>query len=412
MKLLFLFIGLTFSLSLFAGLTKLRNGFCNDTLLTLNSPIYAKTVTGATAYKFEIYNPTNGDLVEYEKNTGTVYAITLGYPQLAPYAYYATTYQVRVKVKINGVWESDYGDMCYLTTPAGSKVRELDNGKIVNLMHYERVYLDPCNFPGVQDYQIRYRINGTNIYSTATMGTEATPSPTDIEFEVADFNNPTLYGKILRVSVRVLVNGVWSGWGNEKIIKVISSPLTKLCDGSYLTTIGYIDHCGTLSDPYIISSTSTILSSYNVFGFSSATFEVCRLDGSGNVIETQTHTRQVSMFGAISRSFRLNMIPSYSSGVNNTTFKIRVKTNLGGYGNECYVRVQNSIDPQPIVYPNPFTSTFKIDNIQITKPILITDLSGKVMETIIDPTGEIGDNLPTGIYYIVIEDIVYKIFKN
>lgn len=405
-----LFIFLFVPLSLIAGLTKLRSSQCNDTLLSLNSPIYAKTVTGAQAYKFQIYNPNNGDIVEYEKNTGTTYAITFGYPELIPYAYYATTYEVRVKVKINNTWEADYGDMCYLTTPAGSKVREQDNNKTVNYMHYERIFLDPCNSPGVQDYQIRYRINGTTTYYTATFGTESTSSSSDIEFELADFNNTSLYGKTLRVSVRVLINGNWTPWGNEKIIKIVSNPQTRLCDGTYLTSIGYIDHCGTFSDPYIISSTSTILSSYNLFGFSFSTFEVSKLDAFGNTIQIETLTRQFSQYGALARSFRLNMILPYSSGVNNTTFKIRVKTNLGAYGSECYVRVQNSIDPSPITAtPNPFSTKFSL-NIPNDTLITIYNMNGQLVESNLSPEN-LGENLPKGIYFIKLNEETIKVIK-
>lgn len=405
-----LFIFLFIPLSLIAGLTKLRPSQCNDTLLGLNSPIYAKTITGAQAYKFQIYNPNNGDIVEYEKNTGTTYAITFGYPELIPYAYYATTYEVRVKVKINNTWEADYGDMCYLTTPAGSKVREQDNNKTVNYMHYERIFLDPCNSPGVQDYQIRYRINGTTTYYTATFGTESTSSPSDIEFELADFNNTSLYGKTLRVSVRVLINGNWTPWGNEKIIKIVSNPQTRLCDGTYLTSIGYIDHCGTFSDPYIISSTSTILSSYNLFGFSFSTFEVSKLDDFGNTIQTETLTRQFSQYGALARSFRLNMILPYSSGVNNTTFKIRVKTNLGAYGNECYVRVQNSIDPSPITAtPNPFSTKFSL-NLPNDTLITIYNMNGQLVESNLS-SENLGENLPKGIYFIKLNEETIKVIK-
>lgn len=405
-----LFIFLILPLSLIAGLTKLRPSQCNDTLPGLNTPIYAKTVTGAQAYKFQIYNPNNGDLVEYEKNSGTTYAITFGYLELIPYAYYATTYEVRVKVKINDVWEADYGDMCYLTTPAGSKVREQDNNKTVNFMHYERIFLDPCNTPGTQDYQIRYRINGTTTYSTATFGTELTSSSSDIEFELADFNNISLYGKTLRVSVRVLINGNWTPWGNEKIIKIVSNPQTRLCDGTYLTSIGYIDHCGTFSDPYIISSTSTILSSYNLFGFSFSTFEVSKLDNFGNTIQTETLTRQFSQYGALARSFRLNMILPYSSGVNNTTFKIKVKTNLGDYGNECYVRVQNSIDPSPITAtPNPFSTKFSL-NVQPDSLINIYDMNGQLVESNLS-SENLGENLPKGVYFIILNKKTIKVIK-
>jgi hypothetical protein len=164
------------------------------------------------------------------------------------------------------------------------------------------------------------------------------------------------------------------------------------------------------NNPFIISSTAAILTSYNLYGFSSSTFEVTKLDASGNPIQTETHTRLVSQFGALARAFRLNMIPSFSPGVNNITFKIRVKTNLGNFGDPCYVRVKNSIAPKPdvVASPNPFTTKFKLNNDSLN--VEIYNMSGQLMEKG-NSSVELGEYLPTGIYFIKIEDEVIKVIK-
>ena len=413
----FLILLLLLPTLLFAGQSRLRDGYCNDTLVGLNTPIYAKIVAGGIAYKFNFYNPNTGQTFEYEKNAtntsagGVTYAITLGYPQLIPYAFYNTTYEVKVKVNINGTWESDWGPTCLLTTPVGSKVIDSDQGKVINYQHYQTITFENCPVTGLEDYQARCRVNGTTVYYTAVSGTEASPSSTDKSIMISDFMNLGFYGKILRISVRVKVNGVWSNWGNERVVSVVSSPVTKLCDGTYNTTSGFINHCGSsFNNPFIISSTAAILTSYNLYGFSSSTFEVTKLDASGNPIQTETHTRLVSQFGALARAFRLNMIPSFSSGVNNITFKIRVKTNLGNFGDPCYVRVQNSIAPKPdvVASPNPFTTKFKLNNDSLN--VEIYNMSGQLMEKG-NSSVELGEYLPTGIYFIKIEDEVIKVIK-
>jgi hypothetical protein len=100
----------------------------------------------------------------------------------------------------------------------------------------------------------------------------------------------------------------------------------------------------------------------------------------------------------------------------NTTYQIQVRVMHEGIAQEwgwaCSVTTPNAIITDSTnIYPNPFTNTFKISNITVDK-IQIMDLSGKVIETIIEPTGDLGGNLPTGAYYMIIEDKVYKIFKN
>jgi hypothetical protein len=65
----------------------------------------------------------------------------------------------------------------------------------------------------------------------------------------------------------------------------------------------------------------------------------------------------------------------------------------------------------PHIYPIPFTTTFKIDSVEVTKPILIMDINGRLVETVFDVEMNIGENLPMGVYFIIIEGGVYKIIK-
>jgi hypothetical protein len=128
-----------------------------------------------------------------------------------------------------------------------------------------------------------------------------------------------------------------------------------------------------------------------------------RINGSGlnNVVHNPS---------TMTNCFKLNQITGIQF---NQTYTVEVAYLVAGiwsgYGPQCSITTPMSI--VPIISPNPFTNTFKIENID-TNVIKITDLNGRVIETIIEPTGELGGNLPTGFYYVIIEDKAYKIFKN
>ena len=407
--------------------------YCNSTLPFLNSPIAAIQIPGADAYKFEVTNGVNTTEIipnPIDYTTVLVPAINTTYagtPADISWVGYNMSVQIRVSVNVDGAWQP-YGPICTVTTPCGTQLTQAMVGKVVNYLHYDDILADLSTCTVLEDYQFRYRIGITSTtYVTASAGNEATASGTDNKVFIADFgpitnfpsSNP--YGNDYRISVRLKVNGVWTEWGTEKMVKSVTSPVTKIRDGVF--PIAGTSQCGSsFASPFPMTSISTILGSYNLYGFANSTFEVTELDGLGNNVITKTLTRDVATYGSMARAFRINMIEAstptgtdgYWATKFNTVFRVRVKTNLGSYGDACYVKTPLAIIVQPnnLIYPNPFTNTFKIDSIQTNRHILITDISGKVIETVIDPTGELGEDLPTGVYYIVIEDKVYKIFKN
>ena len=91
--------------------TTLQNTICGSSVSTLGSLIAAVSVNGATNYMFEVTNTTTG-LVQ------TTPALSVPHFQLSslPDYQYGTTYSIKVKVMVGGVW-GNYGSACLVSTP-------------------------------------------------------------------------------------------------------------------------------------------------------------------------------------------------------------------------------------------------------------------------------------------------------
>ncbi|MCF8411261.1 MAG: T9SS type A sorting domain-containing protein [Crocinitomicaceae bacterium] len=437
--------------------------YCNSTLPFLNSPIIAVQIPGADAYKFQVTNGVNTteiipNPIDYTTvlvpSVNTTYA---GTPADISWVGYNMPVQIRVAVNIDGAWQP-YGPICTVTTPCGTQLTQAMNGKIVNYLHYDDILADLSTCTVLEDYQFRYRIgSNSTTYVTASAGNEATASGTDNKVFIADFgpitnfpsSNP--YGKDYRISVRLKVNGAWTDWGIERIVKSVTSPVTKIRDGVF--PVAGTSQCGSsFASPFQMSSISTILGSYNLYGFANSTFEVTELDGLGNNVITKTLTRDVATYGSMARAFRLNMIEAstptgtdgYWATKFNTVFKIRVKTNLGNYSDVCYVKTpiaimidnepyeitdemfkdelatntanldnSNEIDEtneQVTFFPNPYSKSLSVKYTEAFSKlnfVSIRDVSGKEIYvgniTFDDFVNlELLENLNQGIYYVEI----------
>jgi hypothetical protein len=437
--------------------------YCNATLPLLNSPISAVQVPGAEAYKFEVTDGINitemfPSPIDYTTNlipvAGTTYS---GTPANISWIGYNISVQMRVAVNVDGAWQP-YGPSCTVTTPCGTQLTLAMAGKVVNYLHYDDILADLSTCTVVEDYQFRYRIGITSTtYVTASSGNEATASGTDNKVFIADFgpianfpsSNP--YGKDFRISVRLKVNGAWTDWGIERVVKSVTNPVTKIRDGVF--PVAGTSQCGSsFALPFQMTSISTILGSYNLYGFSTSTFEVTELDGSGNDVITKVFTRDAAIYGAMARSFRLNMIEAstptgtdgYWATKFNTVFRVRVKTNLGNYGDACFVKTPIAImindepfeisdevvrdefsnnladlnnrdearlkDESVAFFPNPYTKSINVsytEGFAAMNFICVRDVTGKEIysgnNTLDDFVNlHILDDLKQGMYYVEI----------
>ena len=332
--------------------------FCNEQIPAINSYLISESVTAAEAYRFEVTDGVNTTVItptapiNYIALIPVAWASYSGSPASISWVDYNATVDVRVAAFIDGSWTS-YGAICSISTPCGSK---LDGNYEINYLYYDPILAESSTCASIEDYQFRYRIGSTSSsYVTASIGNESSENSSDISLFVSDFgpqsnfpsSNP--YGHDLRVSTRIKSSGAWGPWGVEKIVTTPSNPTVKLKDGAF--PAAGASQCGSsFGSPYVMSDMSTILYAYNLYGFANYTFELTELDGAGSDVETKTLTRSASNYGSLSRAFRVpyfdasspTSMDGYWASAYNTTFRVRVRTNLGDYGEACYIQTPAS----------------------------------------------------------------------
>jgi hypothetical protein len=117
--------------------TKLTNKLCGSTLKSLrNTIITANQIKNATAYRFEV---TNGTTINTYDSPIRSFDLLNLFGGIAN----ATTYSIRVSVKVGGFWQA-YGSICTITTPVGtSKITDVNEKPSVSSFFNVKVYPNP-----------------------------------------------------------------------------------------------------------------------------------------------------------------------------------------------------------------------------------------------------------------------------
>ncbi len=363
----------------------------NVTLATITTPIVAKVVNGANRYKFEA--TANSSTVSYT-STSTAFNLT----QLLGGAKYATAYSIKVAFSTdNGLTFSDYGTACTITTPAAplTKVRASQCGSNLATVS-TAIYADKKY--GATTY--KFRINNNE-------GTTVEHVSANYYFNLSVLTG-NKFGKTYTIDVAYSTdNGAtYTLYGDDCEISTPAAPLTKIRPSQCNSTI---------------PSLTTSIYASTVSGANKYKFEVV-----GN-----NKTRFIE---TVSYGFRLtSLVGGASLG---TVYTVRVAYSFDGganwiaYGDECTIttpsapgHVLSSVSSTPIsVYPNPFTSTFKVaTTFEGLVNVKVMDLTGKLVEQFDVEASELvskemGQSYVPGMYQVTVSQDAqienFKIVKN
>jgi hypothetical protein len=276
------------------NLSKVIDSQCGTTLPAINTLIRANAITGASHYKFKVVYGTTTQIIE--PASGRWFRLT----SLPGGTFYNTAYTISVAVKKNNVWGA-YGTECTVTTPAfpatkvqnsqcGSVLPSLDTIISANAVSRASGY----RFKVVKDttVQIIEPISGRWLRLSSLAG-------------------GAFYDTTYTISVATKYNGVWSDYGVECDVVVIST-----------TTEIQNSQCGST-----LSELNSLISANAVAHASAYKFKVV------NGATTETYETDTA------RWFRLTSLPS--GALYNTTYTISVATKYndvwGDYGTECTV---------------------------------------------------------------------------
>jgi hypothetical protein len=179
-------------------LTKLRASQCGSTLAGIGSPIHSELVYAAEAYRFELTNGTTVTEVE-----SPIYYFFLTNTAIGSYG---TTFSVKTKAKINGVW-GNYGTACAISTPA----------LLVNTVPLTQVSSSFCNTTLAAS---NTKISALTVYNAEGYRFEITSNGTTVEYNSPAYNFrlsqtgiAVASGTAYSIRVAAKVNGVYGNYG-------------------------------------------------------------------------------------------------------------------------------------------------------------------------------------------------------
>lgn len=183
--------------------TQLAGAYCNTTLSSANQYTVINAVAGAQRYQYEITD--GGSFSETAFSPSYAPAGTWFLLGNVPGVSSGTTYNIRVRVKIAGVWGA-YGSACTITMPA-ALVPQIQAQYCGTTLPSINSYFHAVNV-NAQRYQ--YEVSDGGSYLAYSFSYWAAPSSTWMSFVMVPGTQP---GTTYSVRVRAKLNGAWGTWG-------------------------------------------------------------------------------------------------------------------------------------------------------------------------------------------------------
>ena len=177
---------------------KLITSQCGITLTLLSNSLFCNTNALATAYRFEV-----SDGVAFVRSYDS--AINRFNLLNIPGALYATTYSVRVSMKIGGYWQV-YGMPCSITTPAGPPTTNVIPSQcgmtITNF--WSSIFVNQVTEATGYLIELTDAVNGVRTYAIPNGGNR---------FNLRNFVGGAVANTVYTVRVAIRYNGVYQGFG-------------------------------------------------------------------------------------------------------------------------------------------------------------------------------------------------------
>ncbi len=352
------------------GVTKLINSDCGKTMTTYLDYVTCDYVAGATEYQYEISNVG----LSYNQTIIRNYKWRFIYLHEIPGIQNNTTYNVRVRAKVGGVYSS-YGTVCQLATPVSSVTTHLSQNDCgINMANYGD-YITCEYVSSATEYEYEFVNTGLNYTQTYLR--------TNPNYRFVYVNNvPGIQlNTTYDVRVRAKINGVYTSYGNVCQITTPSTPITTQLRSS---------DCGITMSSYSNYITCDYISNATEYEYEFV---------NTGLNYTQTYLRTNPNY----RFVYVNNVPGIQLS---TTYDVRVRAKLNGvftqYGTICQITTPPSarygiIENEAAVnyyedeftknihltiYPNPSQGEFvymELKSLEDVSELLVTDITGKIV---------------------------------
>ncbi|MFN8274465.1 MAG: T9SS type A sorting domain-containing protein [Flavobacteriaceae bacterium] len=369
----------------------LNANHCGSVLSHLSNALYAYQLTTyvnttgipVQAYRFEVTNGSNVRTYESTTNSFNLLNLPGG-------ATYATTYSVRVSVKIQGFWRA-YGSACTVTTPAvpnsTSITQPACGSTLANISN--TIYCGQV--PGASGYRFRVRNGATvigtyeshvNRFSLTDMGVHNITFGTDYSIDVLlKFGNTwrpdTEYGTVCSINTPATP-------GVSKVVNpACGSTVNRLWTSIYAQQV-----IGAQGYRFVVTSTSPATS--RVYTTPNSVFSLMNLPGGAQLGVTYT--------------IRVDVLYNSSYVQGTETCNITVSP----AASRQTATAINVYDVK--AYPNPFANHFKLElnsSSENQVSVKVYDMLGREVESRVSSVAaladlEIGAQYPSGVYNIIV----------
>ncbi len=280
--------------------TNVRPSQCGSTLSALDTQILATIYPSAQMYRFEV---SNGATLNTYDTANYNFDLTK-----VPGTAYATTYGIRVAVKVSGVW-GNYGSSCNVSTPTLSS-----NTVLTTTVH--------SNFCGATLSSLDTRIAAAPVQSATgyrfeiiAAGVTTVYNSASYNFRLTEAGLVAAYGTTYAIRVAALVNGVYGNYGASCNVTTPTLSTTNIPTTSVIPS-----YCGTT-----LATLDTKIGAIPVPAASGYRFEI-------------TTAGVTTVYDSTVYNFRLADAGVAAYG---TTYSIRVAAlvsgTYGNYGSSCSV---------------------------------------------------------------------------
>ncbi|GAB4252024.1 MAG: hypothetical protein Kow0079_06470 [Vicingaceae bacterium] len=396
---------ITIQLTISNNCTQLMSQYCGITLPNFTTYIKCNYVSGATEYEYEVSNNSLGYIQTKTRVPAYRHLYLNNVPGIQP----NTTYDIRVRAKVGGVYGS-YGPVCQVTTPNTPISTQLEQQYCDTTLSSYSQYIRCDYFENATEYMYEIK-DGATLVDTVTRNANYRHLYLNTVSGIQD-------GVTYTIRVRAKRGGTWTPYGSACTVTTPSSGAT--------TQLRSKD-----CDKVLSSFSKYIMCDY----VSGATKYMYEIKNGSTLVDTVTRNANY-------RFIYLNTVNGIQTS---TLYDIRVRAYVNGtwtnYGKMCQVRTpssfrvgqfitenntENSIEnvSEFNVYPNPskgYHINVQIDELPVAQGnglVEVYDLYGRKIQSesvdvnngYINTIINFNNKLETGFYLIKVQvnDKVYS----
>ncbi len=358
--------------------TQLTSAYCNTALSSIGQSFFCNSVSGATQYRFRIFQQGSGSApIEYTNSWNNCNLIAAGFSALN------TVYDVEVKAFAGGVWGT-YGPLCQVISPASIPPTQLNSTWCGGQLTAFNQLFSCDAVSGATEYDFKFidQNTGTSYSNIRLLPTNRLTLVNSL---------PLSLGTIYDVFVRAKIGTVWGPFGSIcQLTSPLAVPITQLAPSSCNTTlsnIGQTFYCNSVAGAAeyifrITPSAGTAVDHSRPWHSEKLTW--AGFSALNTVYTVQVKARVGNIWGAFGPSCTIttaNMLIINDGGgdLNHSKGELMDETLSTNHDNTTLGLHNEKVLSAMNIYPNPASSQITIKNSIENYTVQMMNMNGQVI---------------------------------